>query len=186
MALNATDVFDKNRGDYDLESKVLELNGKRILEPRNVTFARKRKQSKTIDEVKGRAIIISSSGMLVGGRVLHHLVRRLPNPRNTILFIGYQAEGTRGRAILDGQPHVKIHGQQVDVGAKVEMISGYSGHADYNEILAWLMGLNRPPEKTFLVHGEPDAAAALAEKIRSVLGWEVIIPKYGDSFDLEM
>jgi metallo-beta-lactamase family protein len=186
MALNATDVFEKNKGDYDLEAKVLELNGKRILEPQKVTFARKRKQSKAIDEVKGRAIIISSSGMLVGGRVLHHLVKRLPNPRNTILFIGYQAEGTRGRAILDGQPTVKIHGQQVEVGAKVEMISGYSGHADYNEILAWLMGFNRPPEKTFLVHGEPEAALALAEKIRSLLGWEVVIPKYGESFELEM
>ncbi len=186
MALNATDVFERNKSDYDLEAKVLELNGKHILEPRNVTFARKRKQSKAIDEVKSRAILISSSGMITGGRVLHHLVKRLPNPKNTILFIGYQAEGTRGRAILDGQPTVKIHGQQVEVGAKVEMISGYSGHADYNEILAWLMGFNRPPEKTFLVHGEPAAATALAEKIRSVLGWQVVIPKYGESFELEM
>ena len=186
MALNATDVFEKNKGDYDLEAKVLELNGKRILEPRKVTFARKRKQSKAIDEVKSNAIIISSSGMLVGGRILHHLVKRLSNPKNTLLFIGYQAEGTRGRAILEGQPTVKIHGQQVEIGAKVEMISGYSGHADYNEILAWLMGFNRPPEKTFLVHGEPESAAALADKIRSVLGWQVVIPKYGDSFELNM
>lgn len=186
MALNATDVFERNKSDYDLEAKVLELNGKHIFEPRNVTFARKRKQSKAIDEVKGSAIIISSSGMITGGRVLHHLVKRLSNARNTILFIGYQAEGTRGRAILEGQPTVKIHGLQVEVGAKVEMISGYSGHADYNEILAWLMGFNRPPEKTFLVHGEPESAAALADKIRSVLGWQVVIPKYSDGFDLEM
>jgi metallo-beta-lactamase family protein len=186
MALNATEVFENNKGDYDLEAKVLELNGKRILEPKKVNFARKRKQSKAIDEVKGRAIIISSSGMITGGRILHHLLKRISNPKNTILFIGYQAEGTRGRAILEGQPMVKIHGQQVEVGAQVRMISGYSGHADYNEILAWLMGFNRPPEKTFLVHGEPDAAVALAEKIHARLGWSVVIPKYGNSFDLEM
>jgi metallo-beta-lactamase family protein len=186
MAVDATEMFEKNKGDYDLESKVLELNGKRILQPRRIQFARKRPQSRAIDDIKREAIIISSSGMLTGGRVLHHLVKRLPDARNTILFIGYQAEGTRGRMILDGQPTVKIHGQQVSIGAKVEMISGYSGHADYNEILAWLMGFNRPPERTFLVHGEPEAAQALADKIRTKLGWRVVIPKFGESFELDL
>ena len=114
------------------------------------------------------------------------MVQRLPQPENTILFIGYQASGTRGRTILEGQPSVKIHGRQIPIKASVEKISGFSGHADYNEILAWLLGFDRPPEKTFIVHGEPEASVSLAHKIRDKLGWEVVIPEFGDSFDLEI
>jgi metallo-beta-lactamase family protein len=102
------------------------------------------------------------------------------------LFIGYQASGTRGRTILEGQPSVKIHGRQIPIKAKVEKISGFSGHADYNEILAWLLGFDRPPEKTFIVHGETEASKSLAEKIRARFGWDVAIPKFGESFDLEI
>ncbi len=128
--------------------------------------------------MKGPAIFISASGMLEGGRVLHHLEHRLPFAQNTVLFVGYQAEGTRGRSILNGNPTVKIHGQEVPIKAKIENISGFSGHADYKEILAWLMGFNRPPIKTFIVHGEPEAAKAMAEKIRTTLGWQVEIPEF--------
>ncbi|MGW8179621.1 MAG: MBL fold metallo-hydrolase RNA specificity domain-containing protein, partial [bacterium] len=186
MAVDATGVFEKRKGDYDLNSKVLELNGKRILHPQKLTLTRDRKQSKRIDQVKSGAIIISASGMLTGGRILHHLTRRLPKKENTILFIGYQAEGTRGRALLEGSQKVKIHGEDIAVNAHVEQVSGYSGHADYNEILAWLMGFNRKPRKTFLVHGESDSSQALAKKIRSKLGWTVEIPEFGQSFELEL
>ncbi len=186
MAVDATEVFERRKGDYDLESKVLELNGTHILQPEQLHIVRKRKQSKAIDQIKSRAIIISASGMATGGRILHHLARRLPHPQNTVLFIGYQAEGTRGRALLEGRREVKIHGQLIPVSAQVESISGYSGHADYNEILAWLIGFNRAPERTFLVHGEPEAAAALKKKIQDKLHWRVDIPKFGERFELDL
>ncbi len=102
------------------------------------------------------------------------------------MFVGYQAEGTRGRTILDGKETVKIHGQHFPVKAQVENISGFSGHADYQEILAWLMAFNRPPEKTFLVHGEAESSAALKEKIEEHFGWEVTIPEHGESFELKL
>jgi metallo-beta-lactamase family protein len=186
MAVDATEVFENRKGDYDLESKILEIEGKQILRPAKLRFTKSRKQSKSISEVQREAIIISASGMVTAGRILHHLAERLPNPKNTVLFIGYQAEGTRGRTIQEGQPEVKIHGRMVRVNARVEVISGYSGHADYNEILAWLMGFNKPPENTFLVHGEAEASEALALKIRKKLGWKVTVPTFGDSFDLNL
>jgi metallo-beta-lactamase family protein len=102
-----------------------------------------------------------------------------------VLFIGYQAEGTRGRTILEGKPTVKIHGQEIPVRANIEKISGFSAHADYNEILAWLIGFNRPPKKTFLVHGEPSSSASLAEKIQKRLGWDVVVPEFKESFTLD-
>jgi metallo-beta-lactamase family protein len=110
----------------------------------------------------------------------------LPRAENTILFIGYQAEGTRGRALLEGSQKLKIHGEEIPVRAHVEQVSGYSGHADYNEILAWLLGFNYKPRKTFLVHGERESSQALAKRIRSKLGWDVEIPEFGQTFELEI
>lgn len=186
MAVDATNVFEKRKGDYDLSSKILELKGKRILQPTKLMLARDRKESKLIDQLRSGAIIISASGMLTGGRILHHLTRRLPRSENTVLFIGYQAEGTRGRALLEGSKQVRIHGEEVPVKAKIENISGFSGHADYNEVLAWLMGFNRKPRTTFLVHGERESSEALAKRIRRRLGWEVEIPEFGQTFELDL
>ena len=185
MAINATHVFEQHKGDYDMRAKILELNGVRVLHPRRLKICRDRQDSMKINDVRNQAIIISASGMLTGGRILHHLAQRLPEESNTLLFIGYQAAGTRGRALQEGKPSVKIHGQQVPVKAKIENISGFSAHADYNEILAWLMGFNRPPRKTFLVHGEPEASAALAAKIKQHLGWPVVIPQLEDQIELD-
>jgi metallo-beta-lactamase family protein len=185
MAVNATEIFKKRVGDYDLDARILELNGKHIFETGKVQFLKDAEQSKALHNIQGRAIIISASGMAEGGRILHHLEHRLPHQNNTVLFIGFQAEGTRGRAIMEGKPLVKIHGLEIPVRARIETISGFSAHADYNETLAWLMGFNRPPIKTFIVHGEAEASASLAEKIKARLGWNVVIPKLGESFDLE-
>jgi metallo-beta-lactamase family protein len=185
MAINVTEVFGERTKDYNLKARVLELKGTDILQPKQIQFCRDREQSKALNQESSRAIIISASGMVVGGRILHHLKQRLPHPQDTVLFIGYQGEGTRGRTILEGKPTVKIHGQKIPVQAKIENISGFSAHADYNEVLAWLMGFNRPPAKTFIVHGEPDASASLAQKIRDTFGWEVVIPQCGESFELE-
>ena len=186
MGINTTKIFKHNISDYDLESRVEMIRGKQIFHPKKLQYCRSRNESKSINTHKNRAIIISSSGMVTGGRILHHLVQRLPDERNTILFIGYQAKGTRGRDILEGKPEVKIHGQYIPVRAWVDSISGYSGHADYNEILAWLMGFNKKPERTFLVHGEPKSSQALAGKIREKFGWNVEIPKLGQSFELDL
>ncbi|WAC07311.1 MAG: MBL fold metallo-hydrolase [Thermodesulfobacteriota bacterium] len=185
MAIDATMVFEKRKGDYDIESKVLELEGKNVLKTRQIKFCRSTEESKQLDEQKISGIIISASGMVEGGRILHHLAHRLPNPQHTVLFIGFQAAGTRGHTILEGKPMVKIHGQQIPIRAKIENISGFSAHADYNEILAWLMGFNRPPLKTFIVHGEPEAAEALSEKIKRKFGWDVVIPKFKETFEID-
>lgn len=186
MAIDATKIFENRLADQDLEARVLKIQGKNIFRPKRLQICKSRNQSKEINKQKNRAIIISSSGMVTGGRILHHLVERLPREENTILFVGYQAEGTRGRAILEGKPEIKIHGRNIPVNAKIENITGYSGHADYNEILAWLMGFNKAPEKTFIVHGEPDAASSMKEKIEQKFGWNVEIPEFRQSFELEL
>lgn len=186
MGITATEVFRKYIADYSLTSRMEFLENKRLFLTKKVRFCRTVPESKEINAIKKNAVIISSSGMATGGRILHHLVHRLPESQNTILMIGFQAQGTRGRTILDGAPSVKIHGFEVPIKARVESISGFSGHGDYHEILAWLMGFNQPPEKIFLVHGEPEASLAMAEKIRKQFNWNVVIPNLGDSFDLNL
>jgi metallo-beta-lactamase family protein len=186
MALDATEIFERRIADQDLASRVETLRGKRVFNPEKLQFCDTIDQSKAINEPKSQAIIISSSGMATAGRILHHLRKRLRHPQNTILFVGYQAVGTRGRAILDGASSVKIHGKEIPVKARIESFSGFSGHADYNEILAWLMGFNKPPERTFIVHGEPEASASLADRIKSRFGWDVVVPEAGESYDLDL
>jgi metallo-beta-lactamase family protein len=186
MAVDATHIYERHIADQNMASRIQFLHGKQVFTTGNLVLCDTQDKSKAINAHRGPAIIISASGMATEGRILHHLSQRLPHPENTILLAGFQAYGTRGRAILDGATEVKIHGMLVEVRAKIESISGYSGHADYEEILAWLMGFNRPPEKTFIVHGEPESAAAMAQKIRDQFGWEVVIPKFGQSFDLNL
>lgn len=185
MAIGVTKIFEERLSDQNIFSRVLTLEGKQIFQPKKLHVCRERNESISINEVKKNAIIISASGMVTGGRIMHHMANRLPYPENTVFFIGYQARGTRGRTIWERNPEVKIHGQMVPIKAHIEYITGLSAHADYNETLAWLLGFNHPPAKTFIVHGEPEASSALADKIKSMLGWDVIIPEYGDSFDLE-
>jgi metallo-beta-lactamase family protein len=126
------------------------------------------------------AIVVSSSGMATGGRVLHHLERALPDPRHTVLFVGYQAAGTRGRSLVDGAKEVKMLGRMVPVNARVEKLDSMSAHADQGEILRWLDGFTRPPERLFVVHGEPDAQDALQRKIAETLAWPTHAPEYGE------
>jgi metallo-beta-lactamase family protein len=141
-------------------------------------------ESKQLTQSKGPAIIISSSGMATGGRVLHHLVAALPHARNTVLFVGYQAAGTRGRRLVDGEHEVKIHGRMIPVGARIELIESMSAHADANEILRWLGGFARPPQLTFLVHGEALPMETLASRIQSTLGWTTRMPEHGERVEL--
>lgn len=186
MALEATVVYEKQIPHQNIRSRVLTIAGKKIFRTGDLHICESRKKSKAINVVKNRAIIISSSGMITGGRILHHLEHRLSHPENTVLFVGYQAEGTRGRKILDGAPTVKIHGEMIPVKAAIKSISGLSCHADYNETLAWLMGFNRPPKKTFVIHGEPAASNSLAGKIRKRYSWNVSIPALNEEFLIDM
>jgi metallo-beta-lactamase family protein len=140
--------------------------------------------SKQLTQSKKPAIVISASGMATGGRVLHHLAAALPDPRNAIVFVGFQAEGTRGRQLVDGAQSVKIHGQLVPVQARVERIDSMSAHADSKEILRWLRGFKRAPTLTFLVHGEVAAMDALNASIRAELGWNSKMPGHGETVEL--
>jgi len=137
-------------------------------------------ESKQLTASKIPSIVISSSGMAEGGRVLHHLKAALPDARNTVLFAGYQAAGTRGRRLVDGEKSIKIHGGWVPVAARIERIDSMSAHADSNEIMHWLGGFTQPPTRTFIVHGEPAAQDALGVRIKGQLGWEWHAPNHGE------
>lgn len=143
-------------------------------------------ESKQLTRSRAPAIIISSSGMATGGRVLHHLKASLPDSRNTVLFVGYQAAGTRGRRLVDGEAAVKIHGEMVPVRASVKRIESMSAHADASEIMRWLGGFQAPPRTTFIVHGEPEAMEALSDRIAGTLAWNTRMPEHGETVDLRM
>ena len=132
------------------------------------------------------AVVVSASGMATGGRVLHHLAACLPDARNTVLFVGFQAEGTRGRALVEGVKAVKIHGMMVAVAARIEKIDSMSAHADSNEILQWLKTFHTPPHQVYLVHGEPAAQDALKARIEQSLGWAVHIPQHGEKVEVPL
>jgi metallo-beta-lactamase family protein len=130
------------------------------------------------------AIVIASSGMATGGRVLRHLAATISNPKNTVLFVGYQAAGTRGRRLVDGEPEIKLLGRTFPVAAHIERIDSMSAHADAGEILRWLSNFTRPPAMTYLVHGEPAALDALARRISAELGWPVHIAAHQERVDV--
>jgi len=184
MAIDATDLYRKHHEDHNLEADEFESEGHRLFAQPNVHFDRSVEASKALNECRYPTVIISASGMATGGRVLHHLVRCLPDHHNTILFVGFQAPGTRGHSIQTGAETVKIHGQQVPVRAHVETIGNLSAHADYSEITRWLAKFPAPPRKTFLTHGEPHAAEALQQRIVEKLQWTVAVPSYLDKIAL--
>ena len=143
-----------------------------------------REQSIAIDEMAAPSIVISSSGMATGGRVLYHLARRLPDPRNTVILAGYQAEGTRGRALADGARAIKFHGHYVPVRAEVVNIDAFSVHADSDELLAWMASQEIAPDTTFVVHGEAVSSEALSARIDAELGWMAVVPSWGETVRL--
>lgn len=146
--------------------------------------ATSKEESKRVNKMEGTRIIISASGMMTGGRVLHHAMRILPDANATLVFVGYQAAGTTGRRILNGEKEVKILGQWIPVRCHIEQIGSFSAHADWKEIIHWLEGLAVGPKRTFITHGEPDAAASMANHIKERFGWTVEVPTYGERFEL--
>jgi metallo-beta-lactamase family protein len=151
---------------------------------RRFTAVASPQQSKEVEASSAPCIVVSASGMATGGRVLHHLRGALPKKRNTVLFVGYQAAGTRGRQLLEGAETVKIHGHLVPVAARIERIDSMSAHADAGEIMQWLRGFTRAPRMTYIVHGEPPSQAALKARIEGELGWRVHVPAYLERVEL--
>ena len=184
MGAEATRLYTKHQDDHDLDMQRIKNLQRNPLATQNFTLVQGRSGSKALSARPGPAIVISASGMATGGRVLHHLAQALPDPASAVIFAGYQAAGTRGRKLQDGEKQVRIHGQVVPVRAHIESISSLSAHADSGEILRWLRGFKRPPRKTFVVHGEIDAASALRDLIAKELGWTVVIPAYQESVEL--
>ena len=184
MAIEVTDVYRRHPEEYDQEMARALASGGCPLAPTNLHIARTKAESKAVNAVRGPAIIISSSGMATGGRILHHLAQRLPDPRTTVLLVGFQAAGTRGRALEDGAPELKMLGQMIPVRAQVRRIDALSAHADSGEILRWVGGFQRPPRRTYLVHGEPEGCAALAAAIRVRYGWTVAVARDAENVAL--
>ena len=151
-----------------------------LLSDSDVHEAHATTQSQALNDPAEPSIIISASGMASGGRVLHHLKQMLPDPRHSVLLVGYQAVGTRGRDLVDGATQVKIHGEYVPVRAEVVDVQGFSVHADADELLAWLASAPEPPQVTYVVHGEPAASAELARRIGAELGWLAVVPRDGE------
>ena len=149
-------------------------------DPGDLRHARSAEESMRLNAPEGPCVVVSASGMASGGRVVHHLAHLLPNPRTTVLLVGYQAVGTRGRQLADGATEVKIHGRYVPVRAEVVALDEFSVHADADDVLAWLRSAPRAPQACYVVHGEADASAALADRIRAELGWCAVVPRPGE------
>jgi metallo-beta-lactamase family protein len=182
MALEATRIYSQYPDAHGIS--LSGVGGRSILYNKWVTAARSRQESEALNNVKGPAVIISSSGMLTGGRILHHCRQRLPHAENTLLITGYQSENTMGRALLDGARLVRIHKSEVPVLAEVANLKGLSGHGDAKEMLRWLSPVTPPPRRVFLTHGEEEAAEALAARIAKERGFDTHVPSLGETIEL--
>jgi len=178
MAVDATRIYRKHQAEHRLTPEQCRAMCTAAV------IVNTGEESRRLNERSGPMVIIAASGMATGGRVIHHLKAFAPDPRNTILFSGFQAGGTRGAAIVAGANSVKIHGAYVPVRAEVALIDNFSAHADYGEILDWLKGFERAPRQTFITHGEPAAADALRLHVEESLGWSCRVPDYLESAEL--
>jgi len=183
MAISVTDLYERHSDEHKIKVTHSDGNLISIFDDPHIHFCNTRESSKALNDLKKSGIIISASGMATGGRVLHHLYHRLPKENDTVLFAGFQAEGSRGRRILEGEPTVKIFGEDVPVKCQVREINGLSAHADQQELLRWLGGFKHSPKMTFITHGEIESATIFSKKIEE-MGWETIIPNYLESFEL--
>jgi metallo-beta-lactamase family protein len=185
MAIRVTRVFARHEELYDEAMTALVARGTSPFAFPGLKMTSTVDESKTINHVRGTAIVLAGSGMCTGGRVKHHLVKNITRPESTILFVGHQAVGTLGREIVDGAGEVRIFGRKFVVRARVAQITGFSGHADRNELAAWLSGLKTPPRRVFVTHGEKDSAHSFAELVRERLATDVVVPQYRQAARLD-
>ncbi|MCX7924962.1 MAG: MBL fold metallo-hydrolase [Fimbriimonadales bacterium] len=185
MAQNATRLYCRFSDDLNMEtSPGGECEGQLPLYCYHTQFVQSISQSKSLNTQSGPMVIISASGMCTGGRILHHLKARLPDPRNAVLFVGYQADGTRGRMLLDGATEITIHGEPVPVQARIFQTSALSAHADQAELLRWIRAIQPTPRQLFLTHGEPQARETLRALILNQRGWNAHLPQHGETVPL--
>jgi metallo-beta-lactamase family protein len=186
MAVSANEVYCHFGNDPNLAADLRTDSGDFCpLRDDNTHYVRSTEESKRLNSLRGPAIIVSASGMLTGGRVIHHLKRLLPEEKNKILLVGYQAVGTRGWRLQQGEEQIKMHGQMIPRRAEVQNIQGFSAHGDETDLLDWLSTAPRPPERVFLVHGEEHSLAAMETAVRERLGWPTEIPEYLATADLD-
>jgi metallo-beta-lactamase family protein len=185
MAVDVTSIFRNYRECFDQETWELIVANEPPLKFPGLHMVRSVEESKQINRSKSPCVIMATSGMCTAGRIKHHLRNNVGRPASTILFVGYQAAGTLGRQILEGQPLVRIHGRQWKVKAEVRQIDGFSGHADRSALIDWVGHLQRPPQRLFLTHGEESSSLDLAGEIESRFQWPVTVPHYGDCIELD-
>ncbi len=185
MAIEATEIYCAHPEDFDGDMRAMVMDRNCPLHCGDFRLARTPEESKSINAIRGPVLIIAASGMATGGRVLHHLRLRLPDPRTTVLLVGYQAAGTRGRGLQDGAKSLKMFGAEVPVRAHVETMHGLSAHADSEGLMRWLRTAARPPKRVFVVHGDPAPAQALAARVTSELGWPAVVPAYRDRLGID-
>ena len=184
LAISATEIFRNNMELFDEETQEIIASGNNPLEFPGLQFTQTAEESKALNEKNEASIVISASGMCEVGRIKHHLKHNLWNPNSTILFVGYQAPGTLGRKLVDGEKTVKIFGEEIAVNARIEYIEGYSGHADQEWLLNFVYSFLKKPKTIFLVHGEPEGQVILKQKIQGTTEIPVIIPEFGEQYEL--
>jgi metallo-beta-lactamase family protein len=184
MASQATQVYNRWFEEHNEDYASLLRAKRHPLRPHEMMTASSREESKQLNDMRGPRIIISASGMMTGGRVLHHAMRILPQHNATVIFVGYQAAGTTGRKLVDGEREVKIMKQMVPVNCHIERIDSFSAHADWKGVLRWLSGLKNAPKTIFTTHGEPEAAAAMAARIHEKFGWTAKVPRLNETVEL--
>jgi metallo-beta-lactamase family protein len=184
MAAAATQAYAARNEEHDEDYARALKKSPTPLRTHSMTTASSREESKRLNSAQGARVIISASGMMNGGRVLHHALRVLPDENATVVFVGYQAAGTLGRRVANGEKQVKVLGQWINVRCKTEKIGGFSAHADWKEVIRWLEGLPAPPKRVFVTHGETGSADAMAARIRERFDWQVEVPQYGERCEL--
>lgn len=185
MATTATEVFKKNAQVFDDETKEYIMKGDNPLDFKNLKFTRTSEESMWLNTDNEPKVIISASGMCEAGRIRHHLKHNLWNSKSSIIFVGYQAEGTLGKLLVEGAKEVTLFGEKIQVNAEIYNLEGFSGHADRDGLLAWLKGFRKEPKHIFLVHGEPQAKEDFAETVRKELGYDPVVIKGNSEFVLE-
>jgi metallo-beta-lactamase family protein len=183
MAISVTELHKKHFEYHKLDEFKLQ-NQHSVFDFKNIHYKREQSESVELNYIQKDAIIISASGMCTGGRIIHHLYNRLQRENDTLMFVGYQAEGTRGRRILDGETVVRMFGYEVPVQCHVEKIDGLSAHADQAELMRWLAGFTDSPKMTFMVHGEKEVSEFFASHVHDRLGWNTMVPEYQGTYEL--
>ena len=184
MAINVTELYERHSSQHKIKVERKGNDLISIFDSPNIHFCQSSESSKALNDIKKTCVIISASGMCTGGRILHHMYHRLTRESDIFLFAGFQAQGTRGRNILEGEKSIRLFGKDVPVRCQVRVVNGLSAHADQSELLRWLGGFKKAPKYTFITHGEPEIAKAFGKTINEKLNWQTVVPEYLESVSL--